>query len=182
MAETKFRLSQDILPTDYDCHFVPDIPKKTFVGHSEVTFKVFKQNPVAELHAHSSIDIKSIKQLGKALEFSREQENLYIKCDDFEKAPLSVLSTTSVVAGTTSMIIAAPRNLNRPLLACSCHVLMSHAAKPLSKFPSNPATLLFPTCQPNRSSLLTMATVSTHLPALPACPPIFLPSPSAILT
>ncbi|KAK8891030.1 hypothetical protein M9Y10_028233 [Tritrichomonas musculus] len=77
---THFRLSQDITPVHYDVSFEPDIPKKCYSARLLITFKTKSESNSdhAELFAHKSLLIHSIKQNGNHLKYTRDESNSHL--------------------------------------------------------------------------------------------------------
>lgn len=86
---SSFRLSQAIVPAEYDIHLTPDIPAKVFTGRETIIFKKNAESSFAELFAEK-MTIKAITQSGKPLEFTHEGDRLVIKGDNLAGAPVDI--------------------------------------------------------------------------------------------
>ena len=84
------RLSQALVPAEYDIHLTPDIPGKVFTGYETIVFTKNAESEVAELAADDSIEIVKITQGEETLAFSHSDDRLEIYGPKLADAPVRI--------------------------------------------------------------------------------------------
>jgi aminopeptidase N len=77
-----YRLSTDIVPTQYDIFLFPNVPAKTFEGTLNLYSKTNTPASTYTLYAHSSLNITSVTGVAKYT-FNKNENKLIMEGDDF---------------------------------------------------------------------------------------------------
>lgn len=84
------RLETNYVPTYYSLFIDPDIPKKTFICHEKINFQENTKSDHLYLHAHSTLQIKSVTQSGKPLSYTHSDNKILIKGESLSSSSVDI--------------------------------------------------------------------------------------------